>query len=641
MRARVQPLDTAASRRGSAQRIARSADVATAPRSFGPSPVPEIIGPGGGRPLEPAVRADMEARLGHDFSRVRIHDDVRADRSAATINAHAYTVGSDVVFRRGGYRPGSPDGKLTLAHELTHVIQQSQGPVDGTEASGGLRISHPGDRFERAASASAEKAVGAPRPAAVSGLRPGRPGVNAGAAVLQRQGRPAAQPDTKHPKLFPTYESWLLSFSKFLSPSSSSAQQTFRSDDRVPGKVTGGFEVLGDAAAAPGDEVPDLVERRAGDKFIDHPTDAWVRANLPEELRQTAYRLPADCADIAVILRHVWLYAHHRSETYGGVTIGFNAGESDTARSRRVRGAMSAIDPPQVPLMVNPYVNAEGRPERSIKALTPLLHPGDILLWEHHAGPKDKPPSPLRPRSGGPHGGHTQTIASISRSGGQLTEIDALQGNQPLPKETGENLRYTPGRRIEIHRFTSFEDFELPVKGSKPPRKEHVWNYGDGHTTLTLAGPPKSGQRPAAKQEHGHTVRRLADWLPAIAAAPRDRLPGVFEAAMREVQAMLEHADPLPSKAEAAEVEKEARTLGHATRVRLDALDAFAVKRNAAADPAAGQSIRATLSVLGSGQGSTNPAVVAQVFRAVSAAFEGTVPPPGPPGGQAAGPHHS
>ncbi len=576
----------------------------------------------------------MEARLGHDFSRVRVHDDNRAGHSAATMNAHAYTVGSDVVFRRGRYSPSTPDGKLTLAHELTHVIQQSQGPVDGTEAPGGLRISSPGDRFERAAAANAEKAVGAPVPAAMSGLRRGPHGMNARGildmqssfggrptiAVLQRQARNAPQ-DTKHPELYPTYEGWLGSFSSlptFTEP---------RTKDRVPGVYTGGFEVLGPAAAAPGDQVPDPIDPQKGDKFIDRPTDAWVRANLPEELRQTAYRLPADCADIAVILRHVWLFAHHRSETYRGFIVGFKAGESDAARSKRVLKDIEGIDPPHgVPTMVNPYVNAAGRPERSIKVLAPLLHPGDILLWEHHEGPKGKDPSPTRPRSGGPHGGHTQTIMSIDRSGSQLKEIRALQGNQPLPKETGEKLRYTPGRRIEIHTFTSFDDFTLPVKGSKPPKTEQVWSYGDGHTTLVLAGPPKSGERPAAKKEHGKTVRHLADWLPAIAAAPRDRLAGVFEAAMREAQAMLERGDPLPSEAEVAGVENEARTLGHATRVRLDTLDALTAKTRGAADPAAAESIRATPSVLRSGQGSTAAAVVARVFTAVSAAFEGTVP---------------
>ena len=132
------------------------------------SPVHEVPGLGGGRPLEPEVRADMKARLGHDFSHVRVHDDSRAHESATAVNANAYTVGSDVVFQRGGYNPATSEGKLTLAHELTHVVQQSQGPVDGTEVPGGIRVSEPGDRFEREAAANAEKAVSTPAPAAPS-----------------------------------------------------------------------------------------------------------------------------------------------------------------------------------------------------------------------------------------------------------------------------------------------------------------------------------------------------------------------------------------------------------------------------------------------------------------------------------------
>ena len=95
----------------------------------------------GGRPLEPEVRRDMESRLGHDFSDVRVHDDSAAAASATAVNAHAYTVGSNVVFQRDKYDPSSTEGRTTLAHELTHVVQQRSGPVDGTSAPGGIKVS--------------------------------------------------------------------------------------------------------------------------------------------------------------------------------------------------------------------------------------------------------------------------------------------------------------------------------------------------------------------------------------------------------------------------------------------------------------------------------------------------------------------
>jgi hypothetical protein len=81
----------------------------------------------GGQPLEPIVRHDMERRFGYDFSNVRVHDDVQAQASACDVNAHAYTSGSHIVFAGGKYSPSTKDGRRILAHELTHVVQQSQG----------------------------------------------------------------------------------------------------------------------------------------------------------------------------------------------------------------------------------------------------------------------------------------------------------------------------------------------------------------------------------------------------------------------------------------------------------------------------------------------------------------------------------
>jgi len=77
------------------------------------------------RPLEPATRAIMESRFGHDFSRVRVHSDASAARAAGLIGASAYTVGQDIVFGSRQYAPSTGPGQRLLAHELTHVVQQS------------------------------------------------------------------------------------------------------------------------------------------------------------------------------------------------------------------------------------------------------------------------------------------------------------------------------------------------------------------------------------------------------------------------------------------------------------------------------------------------------------------------------------
>jgi hypothetical protein len=99
---------------------------------------------------------------------VRVHDDSAAHDSAKAVNAHAYTVGSNVVFQRDKYDPGSDAGKTMLAHELTHVVQQRSGPVEGSSAPGGIKVSDPSDRFEREASANAERVMAGPAPAPVA-----------------------------------------------------------------------------------------------------------------------------------------------------------------------------------------------------------------------------------------------------------------------------------------------------------------------------------------------------------------------------------------------------------------------------------------------------------------------------------------
>jgi hypothetical protein len=79
-----------------------------------------------GAPLASSVRQDMETRFGHDFTGVRVHSDAGAAHSARDVDAHAYTVGNNIVFGAGQFSPESGEGRRLLAHELTHVVQQGE-----------------------------------------------------------------------------------------------------------------------------------------------------------------------------------------------------------------------------------------------------------------------------------------------------------------------------------------------------------------------------------------------------------------------------------------------------------------------------------------------------------------------------------
>jgi hypothetical protein len=101
-----------------------------------------------GQPLDAQTRAFMEPRFGHDFSHVRVHTDVSAAESAGAVDALAYTTGHQLVFATGHYAPHTIAGRRLLAHELTHVIQQSRMPV---QELGGVH------RYEEEANVAADR----------------------------------------------------------------------------------------------------------------------------------------------------------------------------------------------------------------------------------------------------------------------------------------------------------------------------------------------------------------------------------------------------------------------------------------------------------------------------------------------------
>ncbi len=534
--------------------------------------------------------------FGHDFGSVRVHTGGKAAESARAVKSLAYTVGRHIVFDPNWYEPDTAGGRLLLAHELTHVLQQrALDPPSFQPAR--LRIAAPDDPLER----EADRRAAEPGPVSPSSRPPGH--------LLQRvpaegQLKKGMCETTKNPpkeqlgecnyarpENCATYESWIETFVRLKSFTARATPS--------PGKVTtqdpNTFSVLGDVAATRFPAKPKEAEMakdpnaapfpttslKLGETFIDHPTDAWVKECLPDNLRATAYQLPADCADIAIILRHVWLSAHHRTQT---LQVGSESWEIGDVKGgpgvRKALKAISDIGSLTVTSLVAPYSDEHGDPLLSFDKLAPLLHPGDILVWEHRDNGLDK----------GRTGGHTLTITAVNRDDtGKILSMSFLQGNEPIfgsdcapgtPDPTGacaasddkakiiqqlklkdtkkirEELGSAPGRRIETASTTGAApngitlkdpDVEVPAakKGGKPRK---VWGWG-ATTILLAAGPPRAATRPApAKPAKGAAKEtRLTDWVRSFAAATSDLdWQAAWEAMLLEARAFIEEGRDIP-----------------------------------------------------------------------------------------------
>lgn len=79
---------------------------------------------GSGHSLDGSSKSRMESAFGANFSNVRIHTDAKAHELSNSLNARAFTIGSDIAFGAGEYNPGTPVGDALIAHELAHVTQQ-------------------------------------------------------------------------------------------------------------------------------------------------------------------------------------------------------------------------------------------------------------------------------------------------------------------------------------------------------------------------------------------------------------------------------------------------------------------------------------------------------------------------------------
>jgi Domain of unknown function (DUF4157) len=135
-----------------AQAAGRSAVRGIAPP--GPGAVLARLGPR--KALDAPLREHLEEMLGHDFSRVRVHTDARADQLSAALAAHAFTIGEHISFASGRWSPASGAGQRLIVHELAHVVQQRRGLSAATLRDGIGRV---GDTYEREAESVADRAA--------------------------------------------------------------------------------------------------------------------------------------------------------------------------------------------------------------------------------------------------------------------------------------------------------------------------------------------------------------------------------------------------------------------------------------------------------------------------------------------------
>src|SRR5215208_4516328 len=175
------------------KRLSRQRHPTSQPEAAAVPPIVHEVLRSSGQPLDPATRAFMEPRFGHDFGRVRVHTDARAAESTRAVNALAYTVSGDIVFGAGQYVPGTGAGRRVIAHELTHTIQQDgvgdTSPVQ-SPMSAAMAVDHE-------AESEAERAA--------TDVTAGRPAANVGAGTahpsLQRQVYGAPVPTVCSPAL--------------------------------------------------------------------------------------------------------------------------------------------------------------------------------------------------------------------------------------------------------------------------------------------------------------------------------------------------------------------------------------------------------------------------------------------------------
>lgn len=381
-----------------------------------PAGLQRELGPG--QPLDAGVRSQMEGALGADLGGVRVHTNAGAASLAGRLRARAFTVGPHVSFGAGEYQPGTPVGDALLAHELAHTVQQRGGQVSGSTQS----------TLESAADEAATGAVmaqwaglgGQLTEAARRGITSLRTGLS-----LQRCDLFDSKPKQKEaeklkpagrPEKYPTFEAWLSTFPAFSETGTRDVTET-----------------------AP-DDLRNLVAGKT--------------------------RVPPDCADVSLLLRHYWLKAKAQSLTFKAgpgkgkdFTIGKGVSDEGIRAIMIDLGSINFQEDRKAFALVKFYRKG-GKNITNLKDLVAAgLTTGDVLVWKRAPGVT------------GNFEGHVQTVQAVEKQA-----LTVLQGNMSAGKGVGELQQ----RRLTFQDLTGQDDGNADIL-PRPP--------GDAEETFLGAGP--------------------------------------------------------------------------------------------------------------------------------------------------------
>ncbi|MCY1279761.1 hypothetical protein D9M68_327620 [compost metagenome] len=159
----------ATTRAGATPSIQRFSTQPAGAHTSPPASLGQVLAQPGSR-LEPGLRQDMESRFGHDFSQVRVHTGTEAERSTRDLAAQAFTLRNDIVFASGQFAPETTTGRRLLAHELTHVVQQSGTPrhLQRSSKKGPTTVPHSCGGWDCAATGECPKPDGKSAPSATA-----------------------------------------------------------------------------------------------------------------------------------------------------------------------------------------------------------------------------------------------------------------------------------------------------------------------------------------------------------------------------------------------------------------------------------------------------------------------------------------